>query len=223
MDNLFAKLRLARLRGAALAVLGLLAAAFAGAIGGVTAQNAGQFLTSVLSTDAIQVYRSTTAAVTYATPTVLSNFARGTALLYTTTGTTASTGTTAEQTLASYSLPASTLNTGTKLRVGASWTLAANTNSKTVKCYFGASNMSSGLLLTNNKNASCELTVTQIGAASQIVWGNMLVDVTDITGYVNAGTDSGASAITIKLTATQGSAQASDVILNDFYVERLGT
>ena len=202
-----------------------LAAIVVGAIVGtgyVVAQNANQTLSSLLSTDLIQVYRYTTAAITYASPDTISNYARSTQLLYTTTATAASTGTTAEQTLATYSIPANTLNTGTRIRVGGSWTLAANADTKTVKCYFGASVISSGALTTNNKNASCQLEVVETGAATQEVYGNMLVDVTPITGYVNAGTDSGTSAIVVKLTATQGSAQAADVIMNSFWVERIG-
>lgn len=188
----------------------------------VVAQNAGQFLSSLISTDAIQVYRSGTAAITYATPGTIANYVRGTQLLYTTTARVNSSGTTAEQTLRSYSLPASTLNTGTKLRIGASFSAGATTNSKTYKCYFGNSVITSGLLLTNAKNGSCEMIVTMTGASAQIVYANMLVDTTPITGYFNAGTDSGASAITIKFTGTQGSPAAADIILNDFWVERLG-
>lgn len=157
------------------------------------------------------------------TTSVMAGYSRSTGLLYTATGTAASTGTTAEQTLGSYSLPANTLNTGTRLRIGASFTAGATTNTKTFKCYFGASVISSGALLTNGKNGSCQLEVNGIaGASLQTVYGNMLVDVTPITGYYNAGTDTESSAITIKFTATQGTSQASDVILNDFWVERLG-
>ena len=202
-----------------------LAAIVVGAIVGtgyVVAQNANQTLSSLLSTDLIQVYRYTTAAITYSSPDTISNYTRGTQLLYTTTATAASTATTAEQTLATYSIPANTLNVGTRIRVGGSWTLAANGDTKTVKCYFGGSSMSSGSLATNNKNASCQLDIVNNSAASNEVYGNMIVDVTPITGYVNAGTDSTASPIVVKLTATQGSAQAADVIMNSFWVERIG-
>lgn len=181
-----------------------------------------QLLTSLTGTEQLILnYPCTVSCGT--TTSTLAGYVRGTGLLYTTTGTAGSTGTTAEQTLGSYSLPASTLNTGTKLRIGASFTAAANADTKTFKCYFGASVITSGALLTNNKNGSCEVIVTETGASKQIAYGNMLVDVTPITGYVNTtGTDVYTSPIIIKFTATQGSAQANDVILNDFYVERLG-
>ena len=181
-----------------------------------------QLLTSLSGTEQLILNYPCTVSCGVTTS-VLSGYVRGTGLLYTTTGTAGSTGTTAEQTLGSYSLPASTLNTGTKLRIGASFSAASNADTKTYKCYFDNSVISSGALTTNNKNGSCELLVTEIAASRQIVYGNMLVDTTPITGYVTtAGTAVYTSPITIKFTATQGSAQANDVILNDFYVERLG-
>lgn len=210
-----------------LSLLAGLVAGAAGAIGVSTfgiAQNAGQTLTSLLSTDLVQVYRGTTAAITYATPDTISNYARGTQLLYTLTGSAASSATTVEQTLGSYSLPANTLNTGTKLRIGASFSGGATNNSKTYKCYFGASAISSSLLTTttNAKNGSCEMIVTRVSASVHVVYANMLNDVVPITGYVTQNTDADSSAITIKFTATQGASTAGDVIINDFWVERLG-
>lgn len=181
-----------------------------------------QLLTSLTGTEQIVLNYPCTVSCGVNTGT-LASYVRGTGLLYSTTGTAGSTGTTAEQTLGSYSLPGSTLNTGTRLRIGASFTAAANANSKTFKCYFGTSVISSGLLLTNNKNGSCTLEVNEIAASRQIVSGNMLVDTTPITGYVNTnGTDVYTGAITIKFTATQGTSAANDVILNDFWVQRIG-
>ena len=67
--------------------------------------------------------------------------------------------------------------------------------------------------------------VTKIGAGPvyQLVYANMLVDTTPITGYVNqSGADNDASNVTIKFTGTNGTASAGDIIMNDFSVERLG-
>lgn len=208
---------------AALAVAGAIAALFAGPYGKSLAQAPTNALTSILSTDYIPVQRATSAYQNVASPDVLSTYVRSTSLLYTTTGTAGSTGTTAEQTLGSYTLAADTLASGTKLRIGASFTAAANTNTKTFKCYFGSSSISSGLLLTNGKNGDCQIIVTRVSAASHIFTAKMLVDTTNITDAVASNTDSDASDITIRFTATQGSPQANDVILNDFYVERLGS
>lgn len=153
----------------------------------------------------------------------LAGYTRSTALLYTTLTAVPDAALNTEQTLASYSLPGGTLSVGTKLRILASFSAGADGNNKTFKCYFGASVISSGVLTTNAKNGSCELIVTKIAAAAQIAYGNMLVDTTPITGYVNlAGSDNDASAITIKFTGTNGSSVAGDIVLNDFSVERLG-
>ena len=156
----------------------------------------------------------------------LAGYARSTALLYTTTAPSSDGTTTAEQTLASYTLPGGTLNVGTKLRIKVSFAGAANGNNKTFKLYFGASVITSGTLTTNNKNGSAEMIVTKISSAGpvyQIAYANMLVDTTPITGYVDqSNADNPASAITIKFTGTNGTASAGDIIMNDFSVERLG-
>lgn len=158
-----------------------------------------------------------------ATTNVLSAYARSTALLYTTTAVQAGVAGTAEQVLATYSLPANTAIAGTKLRIKASFTAAANGNNKTFLCYFGASVITSGVLSTNAKNGSCEVIVTFVTAATQIVYGNMLVDTTAITGYVNAAaTSDGTAAIVLKFSATGGTSGA-DITMNDFSVERLGS
>ena len=155
----------------------------------------------------------------------IAGYARSTALLYTTTAPSSDGSTTGEQTLASYTLPGGTLNVGTKLRIKVSFAGASNSNNKTFKLYFGASVITSGTLTTNNKNGSAEMIVTKIGAGPvyQLVYANMLVDTTPITGYVNqSGADNDASNVTIKFTGTNGTAVPGDVIINDFSVERLG-
>ena len=179
-----------------------------------------QVLTSLLGTEYVQNLNSTVSTV-FSTSTQAA-YTRSTGLLYTTLTSVPSTATSAEQTLASYSLPGGTLNTGTKLRIKVSFSAAANADTKAFKCYFGASVITSGTLTTNNKNGSCEMTVTKIAASQQIAWANMLVDTTNITGYVNlAGSDTDTSAIVIKFTGTS-QATAGDIVMNDFAVERLG-
>jgi hypothetical protein len=154
---------------------------------------------------------------------VMAGYSRSTALLYTTLTAVPDSNVTTEQTLASYTLPGGTLNLGTKLRIKASFTAGADTQNKTYKCYFGASVISSGTQTNNGTNGSCEMIVTKIGTSQQIVWANMVVGTTNITGYVNtAGADVDASSITIKFTGQNGTASAGDITMNDFFVERLG-
>lgn len=196
---------------------GLFIAGGLGYAGYGLAQSGAQVLTSLAGTENVACSSCTLSAV-FSTATI-AGYGRSTGLLYTTTGTASNTGT-PEQTLATYSLPANTLNVGTKLRILASFTGATGTDNKTFKCYFGASVISSGVLTTNNKNGSCELIVTKIAANRQIVYGNMLVDTTPITGYEVVGTDTDTSAITIKFTGTGGTPGV--ITVNDFSVERLG-
>lgn len=144
-------------------------------------------------------------------------------LIYTTSAT-AATGTgTSEQVLGSYSLPANALDAvGRRLRMRASFSAAANGNNKTFLCYFGASVITSGVLTTNAKNGFCEVHVVKTGASTQIVWANMLVDTTWITGYKNtASTETDTAAIVIKMSGTDGTSSAGDIVLNDMAVEYL--
>lgn len=144
-------------------------------------------------------------------------------LLYTTIATAATLAGTAEQVLATYSLPANTLTaTDRKIRVRASFSAAGNTHNKTFKLYFGASVITSGVLTTNAKNGNAELIITRTGANTQIVTGTMSIDTTPITPYVNAASaETDTSAIVIKFSGTDGTDAAGDIVLNDFFVELL--
>jgi len=202
--------------GAGAAALGLLAIA-----AGALSQAGMQLLTTLAGTEVVAF--STGTVSNGATLNTIWGYSRAAGLLYTTTATAATGAGTDEQTLATYSLPGGTLNTGTKLRIKASFSAAANGNNKTFKCYFGASVISSGALATNAKNGSCEMIVTRTGTNTQIVYANMLVDTTAITGYVNtASAETDSSAIVIKFTGTDGTSSAGDIVMNDFSVERLG-
>ena len=156
----------------------------------------------------------------------LSGYTRSTQLLYATVTTVSDAATTAMQTLGSFSLPANTLNTGTVIRIMASWHAASDGNTKSVACNFGSESILSGTLTTNNKNGSCEMIVTNIGtilSPQQIAYANMLVDTTNITGYVSTtAAEITTNPILISFTATNATASAGDIILNELIVERLG-
>ncbi len=152
----------------------------------------------------------------------MANYSRGTGLLYSTGTPVAGVAGTGEQTLATYSIPANTLIAGRMIRIKASFSGGTNSNNKTYKCYFGASVISSGTLTDSNKNGQCEVIVTYGNAAAvQEVYASMIHDTTNITGYVNAGTDDTTAAITAKFTG-QGGTSGVDVTMNSFSVELLG-
>lgn len=141
-------------------------------------------------------------------------------VLYSTIATAGTSTGTSEETLATYSLPANALDvTGRRIRVCTSWHMATNGNNKTIKLYFGASVISSGTLTDSNKNGVACLDVVKSGASTQIVTGTMLHDTTNITPYINAGSDDDTAAITIKMTGQDGSASANDIVMEDFYVQ----
>jgi len=127
---------------------------------------------------------------------------------------------TTEQTLASYSLPANTMNrNGQRLKLRAWGTTAANGNTKTVKLYFGASSVSLGALATNNKNWYVEAEVVRTGAAAQFFFGNGQTDTTAITPTFTSGTDDFTTALTLKVTGTDGTDSAGDITCKYFGVQ----
>lgn len=138
----------------------------------------------------------------------------------TATGTT----TTVESTVATYSLPASTLaNPGDAVRVVCWGGTASNSNAKTAKLYFGTSSIStstSGVSAPNNKGWYLELIVMRNGAATQQVMGRGAVDASPISVYATAGTDSLAAAVTVKCTGTTASA-VQDLTAQGFLVEQI--
>lgn len=141
-------------------------------------------------------------------------------VIYSTSTTTATAGGTAEQTLATYSLPANALDkAGRRVLIHAAFHCASNTNNKTMKLYFGASVITTPTAASNNVNAVLDLVVVKSGSSTQIVSGTGIVNTTAVTPYVNAaGADTDTSAIVIKATGTDGTDSAGDITLDDFQV-----
>lgn len=180
-------------------------------------------LTALVGTEQITGMGYPCTVSCFVTTGTVAGYARSTQLLFTTLVSSGDGSTTGEQTLASYALPANTLNVGTKLIVRASFLTASDGNNKTMKCYFGATSISSGAVADNNKVTTCQVVVTKTGASTQTFWASMTHDTTNITGVAAAPTETDTSAITIKATGTNGSAVLNEIFLVDFSVERLGT
>jgi hypothetical protein len=137
-----------------------------------------------------------------------------------TTSASSPTTTTAEQTLATYTLPAGALlNVGKRLMVHAEFGTLSNANTKTFKLYFG-SEVISQTTTTSGANGILELTITKSGTNQQVVWGNGYAGTTNVTPYSASGSENDAAGIVIKATMTTPSA-VGDGYLNDFYVESL--
>lgn len=137
--------------------------------------------------------------------------------------TSAQTGANTNETdLWTYSLPANTLSANTYgVRVTAWGSLAANGNTKTVRGYFGATVVSTQGGGFNGTGFRHVFEVFRTGASAQVGQGG---------AWVNAGTamntpvtpaEDTTGAITIKITGTNGTANAGDIVFRGAMVEFL--
>jgi hypothetical protein len=136
---------------------------------------------------------------------------------------TQSTGTgTGEQTLASYSLPANSLDiAGRNIRIVALFKHAANSDTVTNKLYFGSEVMTDAGGAASNQVTIVTCYILKTGTNTQNVSflaqrGTVAVSPTEF-----AATETDSSAITIKATATDGTSSAGDGNLVGFFVEYL--
>jgi hypothetical protein len=131
---------------------------------------------------------------------------------------------TAEQVLATYSLPAGTLDAvGRTIRIRAFFVTAANTNGKTCKLYFGSKSISTGSVTTSAAAPYLELVVTKSGSSTQIIGGIGYGGTTGIVPVALTGagtaTETDTAAIVIKASGTDGTDSAGDITLCSFTVE----
>jgi hypothetical protein len=131
---------------------------------------------------------------------------------------------TTEDTLTTFSLPASSLDVaGRTLQITASGSLANNAHSKTARLYFGSSITSTtGAQTGANVGWQLQLQVQKIASNSQIGFYSPIVGTTH--GGISlplTGTETDTSAITIKVTGQTGTAAANDVMLNSLVIEAL--
>ena len=135
----------------------------------------------------------------------------------------ASNTTSAEQTLATYTLPANRIAaTGDAVRIRCWGTTAANSNLKTIKVYFGTSSFSSASAggAPNNKTFDADFVVVRSAAALQNITGRIAFDLTSTTWQTTATpTDSWAANQTIKCTGT--GASNTDITVNGMLVEQV--
>lgn len=141
------------------------------------------------------------------------------------TGVVSSTATTAEQTLASVTVPANVLTkNGQSLRVRCSGVLGNTSHANTsVKIYYGTSAVASTNATTSGQAFNVELISTYNASPTSSVYsafGHM--GTVEFTPVATANTtDNLASALVAKCTATQGTASAADVVLTNLIVEQV--
>lgn len=143
-----------------------------------------------------------------------------------TPGASGSAATTAEQTLATTSVPASTIaKTGQTLFMRCSGGFAFSGHTNTIKLYYGTSVYSSGPIVAaaSLSTWSLELYVTNAGSStSGVIRGLGAVGASPV--FLNATTnavDDMTTALTAKCTATQGTAAPNDVTITNFFVEQI--
>lgn len=130
------------------------------------------------------------------------------------------TATTAETTLQTFSLPANYVSaTGQEVEIECWGQMGATSNNKTVKIYFGSTSVSTGVTQSNAKYFRLNMKVDRSGAATQNIGTLANLDTTSSTNYTYGGTDSFASAQTIKCTGTNGTSTAGDISVGGMSVK----
>jgi hypothetical protein len=133
----------------------------------------------------------------------------------------ASSATTAEQILYSYTLPGGLLaNAGDSVRVTCWGVDATNSDNKAQKLYFGSAAITTATAATSNKGWRLQMTVMRQTATAQGVDSFGQVDTTAVTPASSSATETLANAITIKCTTTTAGT-ASDVTGTGFLVEAI--
>lgn len=134
------------------------------------------------------------------------------------------TSVTTEEDLWSYSLPANTLNAnGRGVRITAFGSFAANGNTKTLRLKFGGSNIVSYAIATNNSGWEASGIVIRTGASTQLAGGNKLLtnSATLLSSGIVTPAEDTTAAIVIKVTGTNGTASANDIVFRGAVVELL--
>lgn len=145
-------------------------------------------------------------------------------LLTTSVTATCTTAVTTEETLWQYTLPANSLATnGRGVRITIFGSFGATANGKTVRMYFGGSQLyAAASTAINNGPWSYRGEVMRTGATTQV--GNGLLHGGQATQFIqttNAPAETLTSAVIIKVTGQNGTAAANDICVKSAAVEAL--
>ena len=137
------------------------------------------------------------------------------------TGTSATTGTTVEQTLASYTLPANALNAaGRRLRITAQFTKAGSSSGVVPRVYLGNTVFTPGTLTPIGATEMIQVNAVELSTANtQSAWAFGNIGSTLIQGLVSVGSNVTASPMTISATCANTLSSSGDCQLTDFVVE----
>lgn len=131
---------------------------------------------------------------------------------------------TTETDLYSWTLPGGTLDAdGKAIRLLAFGSVAANANAKTIKLYFGASTLQVYNAGTGNNLAwLIEATVIRTGAATQLAIGKLLIGGTHTNNVLASPTETLSGNVVIRVTGTNGTASANDIVFRGAKPECVG-
>lgn len=135
-----------------------------------------------------------------------------------------------EDTLQTYSMPANTLSSnGDRVRITGYCLTANNSNLKTMKIYFGASNNLSAIEQTGtgigNHAFLYDIMVMKTGSSTQIMDGIEsdstinAASASTTTHFNSTGSQTDSSPIVIKLTGQSGASAANDIVCDQMTVE----
>lgn len=127
-----------------------------------------------------------------------------------------------ETDLATYSLPANTLNAdGYSVRITAFGSLGANGNNKTVRVKFAGTTIVQMLRNVNGGGWHLTAEVIRTGSATQVASGTGLMDgVSGQSGFA-APTGDTTGAIAIAVTGQNGTSSAGDIVFRGLIIELL--
>lgn len=131
-----------------------------------------------------------------------------------------------ETTLATYSLPANTLNADNRgLRIIAFGTVANNANNKTIRLKFGTTTLATigpGAFGSVTRRWVCTAHVIRTGASTEIGYAKTEVSADQVNeNTLTTPSDSTAAAISIAVTGENGTASENDVVFRCLIVEAL--
>lgn len=134
------------------------------------------------------------------------------------------TAVTSEETLITYTFPANSLDSNAKaIRIRAAGTTANNTNTKTIRLYFGTTVLISNDITTapNNQSWEFEATVIRTAATTQKCMARGTVATANQTSTYAGSGQTLTGAVTIKVTGQNGTASANDITAQFLHVEFL--
>lgn len=127
-----------------------------------------------------------------------------------------------ETNLWTFNVPANTLNRdGVGLRITTGGTLGANANNKTLKLYFGATQL---VALSTTANASgwrMGGIVLRTGAATQRANGDVYIGLGVLNVSQTSPAETLSGVVQLRMTGQNGTASANDIVFNEAIVECL--